>query len=374
MSQNHKSFFDYDPNELNFVPFDIETTGFKSCEGDFVTTIVLYNDTQYHIWINTEGDTDVDIEEMYSEIEEVSGLDNFVIYICNSERMMFQNIEEYINAHTDPSTVLTAFNGETFKGNTDFDVPFLRTRCVNNGVPFMFKNHWYTDSYEIFSQSNRFDTKVKDEPSLEGMKKADLIQFVEDTDSIDVHYANMKKAEVVNAIENHSGVNESILESWVENNNIVGVDPSNPSSFNKGELESFIDSNSLDIPYDKLSKDELVKAIRNQNYSEDMLVEWHNETGRDIGNTEIGDLDGIHRVMLEDKIHDENWRESIPFDVEVFEPFDPYEESGEAVTGYMDGDYTGVILHCFADVARTVNITNMMAEYAPQSDYKPKVL
>lgn len=381
MPRNGNGFFDYDPDELNFVPFDIETTGFKATEGDFITNVVLFNDDQYHIWLNTNGDNDVDVQHIYKNVTAESGLDNIVLYVCETEKNLLQNIGNYLDEHTGKGTILTAFNGETFRGDTDFDVPFLRTRCFRNGLGWILSGYWYTDSYEILSQQNRFDTTVKAEPSLEDMKKSDLIQFVKDV-GFDIHIGSMKKAEIVDCLKRHQGVNKEMLWTWANNNNISLSETclsqwtySNISKdFNKSDLKDFIDSKSVGINYDKHSKSELIKDIRDRDYSEEMLVEWHEQTGRSIGTTEITDLDGIHRVMIEDRLQDGNWRQTLPFDVEVFEPFDPYESSGEAVTGYMDGDYTGVILHCFADVARTVNLTNMMAEYAPQNDYRPKTL
>ncbi len=368
-----RKFFDYRPDELDFVPFDIETTGFKASEGDFVTNVVLHNDEQYHIWLNTDGNTDVDCNSIHADIVEGSGLDNIVLYVCESEKLLLENLSDYLNAHTSDSTVLTAFNGETYRGNTDFDLPFLRTRFFRNGVEWAFRGYWYTDSYEVLSQKNRFDTTVKAEPRLESMKLADVKQFVDDM-GFDIHYGKMKKAEVVRAVEQNSAVTEDMLSAWVEENNVADVNPENPGSFNKPELEQFIDDKSLGIPYDKLSKNELVREIRERDYNESMLIEWHEQTGRSIGTMEASTLDDIHKYVIEDKLHDESWRQSLPFELEVFEPFDPYDDSGEAVTGFMDEDYSGVILHCFADVARTVNLTRMMAYYVPQQDYQPKIL
>lgn len=369
-------FFEADDDELTFIPFDIETTGFKAAEDDFVTTIVLYHDDMYHIWLNTNGET-VDADTVQSEIIEGSELGNVILYVCETEKKTLQNVKDYLDTHTDDNTILTAFNGETFRGNTDFDVPFLRTRCFRNGVEWMFDGYWYADIYEVFSQSSRFDTTMKAEPSLDDMKKSDLQQFVDDM-GYEVHYDKMLKDEIIRKINDHSSVTVKTLQNWADNNgievNLEGNTKIPKGAFAKSELQAFIDDMSVDIPYQKLSKDDIVQSIREREYDEDMLIEWHKQTGRSIGTTEATTLDTIHEAIIEDKMNNESWVESLPFDLEVFSPFDPFVSSGEAVTAYMNGDYSGVILHCFADVARTVNLNRVMEEYAPQKDYKPKVL
>lgn len=427
---NKKEFYQASKEELSFVPLDIETTGFKAADGDFITNVVLHNNGLYHIWINTDGN-EVEASEMESEIIEKADLDNLVLYVCEDERQLLLNIQDYLETHTDEYTILTAFNGETYKGNTDFDLPFLRTRCLKNGVEWILEGFWYTDTYDVYSDSSRFDTTIQSEPSLNDMIKDDIQQFADDM-GYDIHYSRMLKDELVREIENHDSLNADVLRkwaidnlkgfdpanlrafdeselrnflndqniepdedaefdelvglaenvvdddkvvrNWAEENEIMGVNPEDPSTFNKGNLESFIDSMSVDISYDTLSVDDLIREIRERGYSNDMLEAWHEETGRSIGTEEVGTLDDIHEHIVEDMHNDKNWRDNLPFDIEVFEPFDPYDESGEAVTGYMNGDYVGVILHCFADVARTVNLTRVMQEYTPKKDYKPKVL
>lgn len=372
-----QGFYDVKESDLTFVPFDIETTGFKAADGDFVTNVVLHHEDNYHIFINTNGDK-VDASEMQKKILKETELENIVLYACETERKLLLNISDYLESHTDDNTILTAFNGETYRANTDFDVPFLRTRCLRNGVGWILDGFWYSDTYEVFSQSSRFDTTVKDSPTLEGMKKVDLKQFVNDM-SYNISCDNMNKAEIVNSIEKHKGVSSDALERWADDN-ITNqeernkVDCEDPSSFKKAQLQDFIDTNSIDIPYDSLSKDEIIREIRERDFSQKQLIDWHEHTGLSIGTKEATTLDDIHEVLLEDMTEDEEWRRNLPFDVEVFEPFDPFDDSGEAVTAYMNGNYTGVILHCFADVARTVNITRLMKQYAPKKDYRPKVL
>lgn len=366
-----EEFYDANTDEIEFIPFDIETTGFKAAEGDFVTTFVLHHNGVYHIWINTDGERS-DAQSIRDDVVSASDLDNILVHVCEDEASLLMNVGDYLDSHTEDKTVLTAFNGETYRGDTDFDVPFLRTRCFRTGVRWILDGYWYADIYEVFSQSSRFDTTVKAEPSLDDMVKADLHQFIDDM-GFDVHYDRMLKKEIVRAIESHNGVDESTISSWMDSQGI-DADPSELSSLSKKELQSFIDDMSIGISYEELSKDDMVKAIREEDYQEEMLLEWHEKTGRSIGTSEATTLDDIHEVIIEDSIHDETWKNNLPFELEVFTPFDPFEDSGEAVTSYKNGNFSGVILHCFADVARTVNLNRIMAEYAPKSDYSPKIL
>lgn len=423
-----QDFYQASKEELSFIPLDIETTGFKAADGDFVTNIVLHNNDNYHIFINTDGNK-VDASQMQDELTEKSDLDNIVLSVCENERKLLLNVQDYLEKHTDDYTILTAFNGETYS-NMDFDIPFLRTRCLQNAVEWILDGYWYTDTYGVFSNDSRFDTTIRSSPSLEDMNKSDLQQFADDM-GYDIHYNRMRKAELVREINHHDGVTTDMLRTWAKNNikgfeptnlnkfdqselenlleeqnveiddelnfdelvslakklvddeyirdwaednKIMGINPKNPSTLNKNPLESFVDSMSVGISYDKLSNEELIRKIRERGYSTQMLEEWHEETGRKIGTEEVSTLDEIHEHIVEDTLNDDTWRQNLPFEVEVFESFDPYESSGEAVTGYMDGDYVGVMLHCFADVARTVNLTRVMQEYTSKKDYQPKIL
>lgn len=369
-------FYETESDELTFVPFDIETTGFKSAQGDYVTTFILYNDQNYHIWLNTDGNK-TSASEIQDDVIEGSGFDKVVLYVCKSESELLENVGDYLDTHTDDNTVLTAFNGETYKGDTDFDVPFLRTRCFRCGTEWILDGYWYSDIFEVFTQSSRFDTTIKAEPSLDSMSKSDLQQFIDDV-GYDVHYDKMLKNEIVREINNDDGITTKTIQKWAEKQDIEldieDMERLPNSKLTKNKLQELIDDMSLDIPYQNLSKKEIIKEIRERGYEKEMLIEWHNQTGRSIGTTEATRLDSIHESIIEDKKENEEWIRKLPFDLEVFSPFDPYTDSGQAVTEYMNGNYAGVILHCLADVARTVNLNRIMVEYAPKSDYKPKVL
>lgn len=417
--------------EPEMIPFDIETTGFQAVQGNHITTIVLYHNGLYHVFLNVEGDRDVEIEDLYQEIGSGTELTNFVIHLSDSEKSLLTNFQTYVKDATDYQSVLTAFNGETRNGSTDFDVPFLRTRCFMNGMDWILRGVWYTDTYEVLGKKNRLDTTVEAEPSLERMKRSDLTTFVDDM-GFDIHYESMNKDKLVEVTRNHPGSTSETISSWAKEQEVFfnkphpdnfrkkdlkefceqynvlqhtdedsfrsinkadlqeviaqnfmreftafaeenfQIYPTDPSDLKSSELKQYVNEKSLNISYNKMSKSTLIDRIRESDYTEQMLLDWHEEKGRDIGNETKTTLEDIHEVLIE--TNEDSGDSRFPFDLEEFTPFDPYESSGEAVTGYNNGDYSGVVLHCFADVARTVNITNLMQEYISQKDYQPKIL
>jgi len=429
----------------DLMPFDIETTGFKAADGDKVTVVVLHYNNHYQIWVNTHDVTDVDVESMTEEVKESSTLENITIHVHNTEKSLLENLGNFVSEHSTDDTLLTAFNGETYKGG--FDLSFLRTRCLRNGVPWIFSGMEYTDSYDNVAQNGRFDTTIRAEPSLDNLERNDLEQFI-DTSPWDVDYSRMKKKQVVEALNNHNDINLESVQSWAESDNSTGAplqigdfnagtlkafarsfektpSPLSPktelivtlkngweyvvesededeaeetiqipgqtvedvidwvdnqdnrsgfSNFKTDDLRDFIDDKGYNISHNKLSSDEIVSRIRDTDYTQEDLINWHERTNRSIGTTTVSDLDGMHEVLIEDLVDDQDWKNSLPFPVEAFEPFDPFVDSGEAVQAYANHNYSDVVLHCLADVARTVNISRMIIEYVSTSDYQTKIL
>lgn len=372
---SNKSFFQYNPNELRFITFDIETTGFKAGENDIVTTIVAHDTDTYHVWLNTNGNEDINDTQLLEYTSERCPLNNIMLYVLSSEQELFENFSEFITNLPKDGTIFTAFNGETYRGSTDFDLPFLRTRFFSYGLSWPFTGFWYTDSYEVFSQKNRFDTTITEIPTLDNLKKSEQQKFVDDM-NLNVHYQPMKKAEIIDALNNNAFATEENIKLWVESNNITGPNLSidKLSTFNKSQLKQFIDDNNLDISYDKLSAKELENEIKESKYTAEMLDEWYDKTNRSVGTMKMTTLDGIHEKIIENKINDKSWVENSKLNLEVFDSFDPYDSSEEAVAGYKNEEYSNLILHCLADVARTVNLTRIMVEYISPQDYRPKTL
>ncbi len=367
---NRKKFYNYQPEELQFIPFDIETTGFKAGENDIVTTIVAHKNNTYHIWLNSDGNTVSQTELKEEVLDGSSTLNNIMLYVSSSETELLTSFGEFVKNTSRKGTIFTAFNGETYRGNTDFDMPFLRTRFFTNGISWPFTGYWYSDSYEVFSQKSRFNTTVSKEPSLDNLKSAELKQFVDDM-NLDIHYSKMNKSEIVKRLNQVKQNISVLLNEWANKNGIDNVMEIN--SFKKKQLQKFIDDNDIDIIYEKLSKQELINEIKCRDY-ETLLEEWYLITDKSDETMTVSTLDGIHEKLVESKIKNESWVNNSSVDLEIFESFDPYEDSSEAVTGFENQDYSNLILHCLSDVAKTVNLTRIMIEYIPQQDYRPKTL
>lgn len=371
-----KKFYNHNPEDLRFVTFDIETTGFKAGEDDIVTNIIAHDNETYYIWLNANGDSDIDYDKLKQDIiNQSSTLNDIVLYVSQSEPEMFKSISDYISDLPKSKTVFTAFNGETYRGNTDFDLPFLRTRFFNYGLPWPFKGFWYTDSYEVFSQKNRFNTTVTEEPTLSSLNKSEQQKFVDDM-NINIHYSNMNKSEIIIRLDNDKSVTETIIKSWAKKHNIINDSASSVdiNAFTKSQLQKFIDDMDINISYKKLSAKELESEIKSNGYTPEMLREWYKKTNRSVGTMNMTTLDGIHEKIIENKINDNSWVENSTINMEIFESFDPYDDSEEAVTGYENKEYVDLILHCLSDVARTVNLTKIMIHYISPQDYRPKTL
>ncbi len=364
-------FYHKKPDELDFVPFDIETTGFKAGEDDIVTTIIMHHNETFNVWLNAKNN--VDESELETEVCDNSGLDNINICIELSEKSVFENFSEFIMDLSKENTVFVAFNGETYRGSTDFDMPFLRTRFFEYGLSWPFTGFWYTDLYEIYSQKNRFNTTVTEEPTIDGLKKSEQQKFIDDM-RLDIHYNAMKKSEIVEELEKKTVPH--MVDKWVNRTNITGnnLDNDNLNSFSKTQLKQLVDYYDLDISYEKLSAKELQNTIMNSDYTPEMLKEWYDKTNRSVGTMNMTTLDGIHEKIVESKLQNEQWMKNSNIKLYSFNPFDPYQDSSEAVNGYEHEEYADLILHCLSDVARTVNLTRIMVEYVSPNDYRPKTL
>lgn len=298
MSQD---YFDYDPEELDFAVFDIETTGLCAADGDIVTTVVMHHDDAYNIWFNAGGDlTDTVSSEDVSSATP-NEVDMVSLTVCENETGMFQSINQYINTHFSDNTVLTAYNGETYRGG--FDIPFCRSRNLMSNAPWMFDGVWYADSYDVFVKQGLFNTTHQDTVELSSFTMNEIYDFADD---VGIAYTNsMNKTPLIDHISSAPEYSQDRLITWIESSDDMELPTSNAES-----------------------------------------------------------LDEIHELLFENG----------SLSGTAYSNFDPFEESSEAVEAYENGDYVGIIMHCLADVVRTVNLTDAMVTYAPQKSYRPKTL
>ena len=169
-----QQFLSTPTGELTFIPFDIETTGFRA--DDVTTTLTLEHDGEYHAWLNTAG-RDTTVGDLRETVREESDLP-VTVYAAKDEEGLLSSVRSYMEDNIPVGkTVLVAYNGEKWKGG--FDLKFLRTRCVKLGVTFPFKDYHYADAIEVFSDKDRFNTIRPGVPQYNDTTKTDLASMAE---------------------------------------------------------------------------------------------------------------------------------------------------------------------------------------------------
>jgi uncharacterized protein YprB with RNaseH-like and TPR domain len=141
---------------LALVAFDIETSGFS--EESVVTVAGLAHTVGEVVVINTGGRPAPNSSPSYASNlqaqlrKESAG--RFDFKVCQSEEELLRRLGDICSNRLDPDNhYLTAYNGEVWNGG--FDLPFLRTSCVQHGVEWPFPELAYADMMDV---TERFDT------------------------------------------------------------------------------------------------------------------------------------------------------------------------------------------------------------------------
>lgn len=137
------------------VAFDIETTGFGK---DAVTTVAGFGHALGEsLYLNVDGQTLPDRKALVAALDEHSA-GTVQLEIVPDEAALLEGIATFANEHLDGDThYLTAYNGETWSGG--FDLPFCRTRFLQNGLDWPFGDLAYADMMSIV---DRFATDQTD--------------------------------------------------------------------------------------------------------------------------------------------------------------------------------------------------------------------
>jgi hypothetical protein len=145
--------------DLTPVAFDIETSGL---DDDAVITVAgLAFDLGERLILNTEG-RDADSTQLEQALSEQSK-GTVKVTVVDTEGALIQRLTEIAERHLDDDRhYLTAFHGETWNGG--FDLPFVRTVCVQHNHEWPFPNLAYADVLEFV---DRFDTN--DQKDLVGV-------------------------------------------------------------------------------------------------------------------------------------------------------------------------------------------------------------
>lgn len=156
----------FDPDDMEYVTFDIETTGFAAT--DELTTVTIHlgenvvegddgdftADADFLSFVRTDSPSDPLLRE--DELETQSGLEVDVRTV-DSEEGLFDLLDAVVESYFTSSTVVVAHNGETYRGS--FDLGFLRRRAEVYERPHPFKGYKYFDSQEPLNRERINTTK-----------------------------------------------------------------------------------------------------------------------------------------------------------------------------------------------------------------------
>lgn len=266
------------------IVFDIETEGFRAADDEQITVVGFYpTNDSPSMYLNAQ-DFEVDRHALQREVQQESGLD-VDLKVYGSETAMIEGIEHFLDK-IDPETErLAAYNGETWNGS-GFDLSFLRTRLLKTGNDWIFAGIPYVDLMDPVKK--RLNTKVRD---------IDLQRL-------------------------------TINQLYTEFGPYIGVEfEKSRSSMNKPEIVETIESHEV--------------------YSEDVLLDWIEETGYDIKTSRSQNtLDGAHEALMGEE-----------------DTVDPFDSSGEAVQAYKYGDLKSVVLHNLSDIKRTRDILHIVENF-----------
>lgn len=139
-------------SDLQPVAFDIETDGFTP--GSTLTVAGLAHQLRVVILLNTTG-RDADQDALEAQLNTYSSA-TVTLEVCDSERALLEQLSAICDTHLDGDRhYLTAYHGETWDGG--FDMPFVRTACVQHSVPWPFPDIAYADMFDVVERFNTND-------------------------------------------------------------------------------------------------------------------------------------------------------------------------------------------------------------------------
>ncbi|UPV75627.1 hypothetical protein M0R89_06065 [Halorussus limi] len=136
--------------DLAPVAFDIETSGLQ--EGSVVTVAGFSHQLRNWLVLNTQS-RPADRGLLRDELGQYTNKST-ELRVVDNEEVLLQTLAQFVDEAIDGDMhYLTAYNGEVWKGG--FDLPFLRSACLRNDIPWPFREIPYADMMDAIS---RFDT------------------------------------------------------------------------------------------------------------------------------------------------------------------------------------------------------------------------
>lgn len=132
------------------VSFDIETNGFGT--DAIITVIGMAFPHRYWVGVNT-GNSHVVEDALQEEIREESGLDSVYVSVARNEaELLRQHCDAVLSYFNSNTQYIAAHNGETWQSG--FDLPFLRRRCIEHDVSWVFRGAAYCDTMNVVQRIN----------------------------------------------------------------------------------------------------------------------------------------------------------------------------------------------------------------------------
>lgn len=134
----------YEKSDRDHVAWDIETTGFGWSE-EITVSGFWFPDGHATLVLNANS-TVVDERVFEEHLTEISGAP-VSLSVATDEGDLFEEMRRVVFERFDRDyNRLVAFNAESSKGG--FDLPFTRTRCIRQGVDWMFDGIVFADLWE----------------------------------------------------------------------------------------------------------------------------------------------------------------------------------------------------------------------------------
>lgn len=147
------------------IAIDIETQGFDAANDSEVTVVGLYpsssEDTPVSL-VNVGQDIDTLSESEVKGYLTGCGIEDLHIIPCESEEVLLDKALRTVVDKLESNQRLVGYNAEKWTGG--FDLPFLRTRFIQNDIDWYFDGVYYCDIiHEVTNHLNTTHTSEGDE-------------------------------------------------------------------------------------------------------------------------------------------------------------------------------------------------------------------
>lgn len=162
-------------NDRSHIAWDIDTTGF-AWDDEITVSGFWFPRNHATLILNTNSDT-IDLNAPEDHLQTVSGGVPVTVKVTNTETGLLEAIRQLIFEVFDREyNRLIAFNAEVWKGG--FDLPFIRTRCFENSVEWVFDGVQFADLWDVLKKRiNTTHTAFDGSTSINSLTGAHAILF-----------------------------------------------------------------------------------------------------------------------------------------------------------------------------------------------------